>query len=149
MFAVRNRQPQLPEFRSLLPCTWPNRSNRVNLLMFLVVIMSLVDLYMTLQQMTNQGMFEGNPLVVLLVQWTNSSVGIAIYKALTILIAVGLILRLRLYASAELGAWFMMLVLVLLIIQWVRYIAFFDTLDPVIIEQLRNQSGWVIIGEGV
>jgi hypothetical protein len=96
------------------------RSKRVIALLFGVVLMSLGDLYMTLQHLTQIGMLEDNPLAHAIMQY-GSSWGLAAWKLCTVILAAGILFGARRRFSAELGALFCCVVLTWLMVRWVDY----------------------------
>jgi hypothetical protein len=86
-----------------------------------VVVLSLADLVITLTHMRGAGLLEANPLVVLLVRSTGSSLSLVCFKLLTLLICVGLLYRVRHHVQGEIAAWCALLILVGLAFIWDRY----------------------------
>jgi uncharacterized membrane protein YczE len=96
------------------------RAKRVIALLVGIVLMSLGDLYMTLQHLTHIGMLEDNPLALAIMQY-GSSWGLAAWKLCTIALAAGILLYARRRASAEAGALFCCIVMTWLTSRWVDY----------------------------
>ncbi|MHC4947555.1 MAG: DUF5658 family protein [Planctomycetota bacterium] len=97
------------------------RDQRMGRLLAAIVLLSLVDAVLTIGFMRTTGMYEANPLVIRLVEWTGSTAVIGLYKAATVGVGVAILYRLRSRLASELAAWFMTAVLVALTCQWVRY----------------------------
>ena len=72
-----------------------NRSERVKWLLFGIVMLSVADLVLTISYLTTVGLSEGNPIVVWLLQATNSVWALGMYKAVTVTICVSLLYRTR------------------------------------------------------
>ena len=98
-----------------------NRSERVKWLLFGIVMLSVADLVLTVSYLTTVGLSEGNPIVVWLLQATNSVWALGMYKAVTVTICVSLLYRTRFQRQGELAAWCAMLILVALSIWWNQY----------------------------
>jgi hypothetical protein len=101
--------------------TLGRRPFRVVLLGSLIAAMSLIDLYLTLLYLTNSGMSEANPLARAIIAYQSPAV-LAIWKALTVSLCVGILYLVRDRRSAEWGAWVGAVVLALLMAHWTRYI---------------------------
>ena len=98
-----------------------NRCERVKWLLFGIVMLSVADLVLTVSYLTTVGLSEGNPIVVWLLQATNSVWALGMYKAVTVTICVSLLYRTRFQRQGELAAWCAMLILVALSIWWNQY----------------------------
>jgi hypothetical protein len=109
----------LQPISTLSPCE--HRAERVVWLLSGVILLSLVDLFLTLTYLTTVGMSEGNPIAKWLLQSTNSIWPLAIYKGLTVAICVTLLYRNRYHRQSELASWCAMLILVALAIWWNQY----------------------------
>jgi hypothetical protein len=96
------------------------RSKRVIALLVGVVFMSLGDLYMTLQHLTQFGMLEANPFAHAIMQY-GSSWGLGAWKLSTVALAAGILFWARRRASAEAGALVCCLIMTWLTVRWVRY----------------------------
>jgi hypothetical protein len=122
------------------------RPRRVAGVLRIVVALSLLDLVVTLVYMSTTGMFEGNPIVAYLARLSGSCAPIVMYKALTVLIAVSILYRLRTRAQAEAAAWLALLVLCAVTLQWVRYAALIMGADgDQIVQLMMTDPGWVAI----
>jgi hypothetical protein len=82
-----------------------------------IIVLSMIDLALTLHHLRNGGLLEDNPVIVLLIQWTQSPWVLVIHKLATLAICGGVLYRLRDRRSAEIAAW-----LVLGILTWVMYL---------------------------
>jgi hypothetical protein len=123
------------------------RARRTVVLLAAVVLLSVIDLVFTINQMQTHGMAEGNPLVVHLARQTQSVVVISLYKMVTVILSVGVLFRLRRHAQAELAAWCALIILSGLSVQWVRYTGFMEALEPAILSQLHLvDPDWTKLG---
>jgi len=100
------------------------RSQRVAWLLFGVVLLSLVDLFLTVTYLTTVGMSEGNPIAVWLLATTNSVWPLVFYKLGTVAVCVSLLYANRFKRESELASWCAMLILVALSIWWNQYSRF-------------------------
>ena len=124
------------------------RSGRVGRLLLAVVVLSGVDLVLTHAFMSTVGMSEANPLAAGLVRLTGSTLGIALLKATTVLVAVSVLYRLRFSLPAEVGAWFATLILTALTVQWVLYAGEMSALDLTTLDQIRQiDPNWIRVRE--
>lgn len=108
--------PALP----LRPDLSVGRERRVLLLLATIVVMSLADLHMTLEQLTSFGLLEGNPLARSIISY-NSPVILAAWKLATVAMTTGILFWFRRRRSGEVAAWVCWLVLAALMVQWLRY----------------------------
>jgi hypothetical protein len=98
-----------------------HRSERVIWLLTGVVILSFVDLFLTISYLTTVGMSEGNPIAVWLLHTTNSVWPLALYKVATVAVCVSLLYFNRRKRQSELASWCAMIILVALSIWWNQY----------------------------
>jgi len=98
-----------------------HRSERVIWLLAGVVILSFVDLFLTISYLTSVGMSEGNPIAVWLLHTTNSVWPLALYKIATVALCVSLLYFNRRKRQSELASWCAMIILVALSIWWNQY----------------------------
>lgn len=121
------------------------RRLRMLALLTAIVVLSAGDLVLTIGHMSTTGMYEANPLVAGLARMTESSLSIVNFKALTVLVGVGLLYRLRRYGSAELAAWLVAAVLVALSIQWHLYTSEISNMSLMVqVELAVHDAGWVV-----
>lgn len=111
------------------------RDQRVSALLLVVVILSAVDLVLTLGFMTTTGLLEQNPIVQWLVATTNSPAALVAWKAVTVGFSVGILHWLRGYRSAELASWLLVGILAWLTLRWADYFEVVSSLDPEMIAQ--------------
>lgn len=122
-----------------------SRSSRVIALVTLVAAMSAVDLYFTITAVTSVGMNEMNPLARAIMAYESPAM-IALWKAGTVALGCGILLRCRRERSAEFGAWIGFAALAMLMTHWV---SFHDELveiqhDPALVDALGDPT-WVRI----
>ena len=104
-----------------VPRSISSRASRVNFLLTLVVVLSALDLGLTLFWMSTIGMYESNPLVALLARLTGSPLILCAFKVMSVIICVGVLSSLREHVQAEFGAWTAACVLLALAVRWVNY----------------------------
>lgn len=115
---------RLPE---ILPS---RRESRITILIGSFVILSALDLVLTVGHICTIGLFEDNPIIVWLAHSTGSWIAIASYKSFTVAVTSAILFRLRKYRSAEFGAWVCVLVLTLLALVWIEYLNEIRGIDP-------------------
>lgn len=96
------------------------RSRRVIILLCGIVLMSLGDLYMTLEHLTHVGMPEANPFAHAIIQY-GSRTGLIVWKLATVLLATGILFYARRRWSAEAAAVFSCAVMTWLTVRWLDY----------------------------
>jgi len=93
----------------------------VLLALFVVVLLSLADLYLTVLYVTQGSFAEGNPLARAIMH--SQSVGLLVaWKVGSVLTTVGILYTIRKRWTAEFGAWVCCGVLAWLTFQWSSYI---------------------------
>ncbi len=97
------------------------RSERVTWLLGGVVVLSFVDLFLTITYLTTVGMSEGNPIAVWLLHTTNSVWPLVLYKLSTVAVCVSLLYHYRCKRQGELASWCAMIILVALSVWWNQY----------------------------
>lgn len=121
------------------------RPMRVVALLTGVVLLSLGDLSMTLTHVRSVGMFEGNPLARHVIN-LNSPPALAAWKLATLVLAVGILFRVRHTRAGELGAWVCVAVLTWLTLRWVDYSDEVSALDPAATANAaRHDPRWVVM----
>ncbi|MBO6512335.1 MAG: hypothetical protein JJ974_00030 [Phycisphaerales bacterium] len=135
-----------PESRSLtrrVSAPFRDRSFRVIALITLIVVMSVIDLYLTLLYITHTGMTEANPLARAMMEYQSPTI-LALWKAATVVLGVGILAFIRKKRSAELGAWIGCLILGFLMSHWVNFIHEHASLSdgPIMIEAMGDPN-WV------
>jgi hypothetical protein len=101
-----------------------HRSQRVTWLLAGVVVLSMVDLFLTITYLTTVGMSEGNPIAVWLLSATNSVWPLIVYKLGTVAVCVSLLYMNRYRRQGELASWCAMIILVALSVWWNQYSRF-------------------------
>lgn len=97
------------------------RSLRVGALLSVVLVLSLVDLSLTIQHLTTVGFAESNPIASWLIRVTRSTAVLALYKLVTVLVAVGGLFVVRRHRIAELASWGAAALLIALCWRWQVY----------------------------
>ena len=121
------------------------RSRRVIALALAIVLMSSVDLYLTLLYVTSMGMNELNPLARAMMSYESPTV-LAVWKFATVALCLGILFYIRTRRSAEIGAWVGFLVLGWLMTHWVHFIHETRDLDVQVVQELAsNDPTWVVI----
>lgn len=93
----------------------------MHLALFVVILLSLSDLYLTVLYVTQGSFAEGNPFARAIMH--SQSIGLLVaWKVGSVLTTVGILYRIRRTRSAELGAWICCGVLGWLTFQWAGYI---------------------------
>lgn len=105
-----------------------SRSRRVLLLVAGIIVLSLADLVITIAFLRANSMMEANPIAAYLIRVTQSAWVLAAYKALTVLVCVGLICKVRKHIAGEVAAWCAMAILTVMSVMWDQYSRQFD--DP-------------------
>jgi hypothetical protein len=123
------------------------RSQRVAAVLAVALVLSLFDLAVTMQQMSTTGMFEGNPLVRFVVNITGSVAPLIALKALSLLVSISLIMRLRHHWQAEVGAWLSLGTLIMLTVVWGMYLSLMSDLAAASPDELRMYGGFVVIND--
>lgn len=122
------------------------RSRRVLSLSALVVAMGVTDLCCTLAYLRGVGMVELNPLARFLIEH-GGALSLGCFKALSLVICVGLLVRLRARRQAEIAAWVCVAVMVALTIHWANYNAAVAQLTPYLTGVFTPDAAWVRLGE--
>lgn len=132
-----------------------HRPFRVVALSLAIVVMSSVDLYLTILYITHTGMNEVNPLARAMMEYQSPAI-LAVWKIGTVVISIGILMLIRKQRSAELGAWVGCLVMGWLMIHWVGFIESTQYIDiEMTIAQNRDNPTWIMIsteaqvGDGV
>jgi hypothetical protein len=116
----------------------------VNVLLSVIVVLSAIDLALTLYWMKTVGMYELNPLVAYLARATDSPLALSAFKCASVLVSSGLLFRLRNHVQAEVGAWTAALVLVALCVRWANYTHWSAQVDAQTMQQFAIEDrGWV------
>ena len=122
-----------------------HRSRRVMLLVFLICAMSAVDLYLTLLYVTHTGMNEMNPIARAMMEYQSPAL-LALWKAATVGLSVGILLLIRKQRSAEWGAWAGCLVMGWLMTHWVVFIDETRDMNLEVAQALgANDPTWIMI----
>lgn len=126
-----------------------HRPRRVVLLLIAIAVMSGVDLYLTLLYVTHTGLNEMNPLARAMMEYQSPAI-LAVWKATTVAVAVGILLLIRRQRSAEWGAWAGCMVLGLLMLHWASFIEQTKHMTLEVAQAMgENDPTWVMIGARV
>lgn len=121
------------------------RGCRVGLLGLAIAIMSGVDLYLTLLYVTHTGMNEMNPLARAMMEYQSPAL-LALWKAATVTLSVGILLMIRKKRSAEIGAWIACLFLGWLMSHWILFIEETRGMNIEVVHELAaGDHTWVTI----
>jgi hypothetical protein len=115
------------------------RCERVCGVLLAVVVLSVLDLALTLGCMMHSGMFEANPIVVQIARSTQSPMIIGVFKISTVMIGGSVLFRLRRHAQAELAAWLIALILCAVALQWINYLTLASGLPMI----MPHDPAWV------
>ena len=96
------------------------RGTRVVLLAFALVVMSLVDLYITLLYLHSAGLAEENPFARIVMSHGSAEL-LAGWKMMTVLPTVIVLLMYRKRFSAELLGWIACGILLFVTVRWIQY----------------------------
>jgi hypothetical protein len=120
------------------------RSRRVLVLIAGIIVLSVVDLIITLTHLKGAGMAEANPLARFVINATGSPISLASFKLLTVLVCVGLLYKVRRTVQAELAAWCALGILACMSAMWFSYSRNLDSPMEVKLAQTSGVRGdWV------
>jgi hypothetical protein len=122
-----------------------DRSRRVNLLIVGIVLLSLGDLLITITYLRSTGMLEANPIADYIIRVTGSVSVLAVYKAITVGICVGLLYRLRRLVEGEVAAWCAVSILAFMSFQWFHYARQFDATDLELARSTVFGEEWLML----
>lgn len=119
---------------------WSSRSRRVLILVMGIIVLSMADLAITLAYLRAHWMMEANPIAAFLIKYTQSPWSLACYKALTVLVCVVLLVRLRQHKAGELAAWCALAILGVMSVMWHTYSQHFDDADNLVVAQVSSMD---------
>ncbi|MHC4081417.1 MAG: DUF5658 family protein [Planctomycetota bacterium] len=122
-----------------------DRSRRVILLIVGIILLSLGDLLITITYLQSTGMLEANPIAGYIIRLTGSVSILAVYKALTVGICVGLLYRLRRLVEGEVAAWCAVAILAFMSFQWFHYARQFDATDLELARSAVLGEEWLLL----
>ncbi|MCZ6834227.1 MAG: DUF5658 family protein [Planctomycetota bacterium] len=122
-----------------------DRPRRVMLLLASIIVLSLVDLLITLFHLQTTGMIESNPVVVFLVRTTGSAWALALYKTGTVVVCVMLLYRVRKHVQGEIASWLALMILVGVSFMWHYYMQASDSPENVQLAQILHGDEWLIL----
>ena len=119
------------------------RSRRVIVLLCGILVLSVADLYVTLEHLRTVGMLEANPIAAYLIRTTGSAWVLAAYKMATVGVCLTLLFRLRRHGEGEFAAWCAVVILTALSLMWHTYAEELD--HPAELEWVRttNADNWL------
>ncbi len=121
------------------------RGFRVVVLSLAIAAMSSIDLYLTILYITHSGMNEMNPIARAMMEYHSPTI-LAIWKAGTVALSLGILLLIRKQRSAEMGAWVGCLVMGWLMFHWIGFIEQSRHLDMEVIMALNEDNpNWIMI----
>jgi hypothetical protein len=119
------------------------RGYRVVAILCAVLLLSLGDLYMTVEHLTSVGMFEQNP-VARAVMGAGSTLALTLWKLCTVGLGLAILYRARRTAWGEMGAWVCLLALLWLTVRWALYADAAPGMTPYIHALADSHgAGWV------
>ena len=121
------------------------RSRRVLALIVAIIMLSTIDLLITLFHLQSIGMLEVNPLAAYLIRTTGSAWALAAFKALTIAVCVTLLYCSRLDIRGEIASWLAMVILVWVLVMWHFYTQATENPEVVRIAQILHGDDWLIL----
>lgn len=129
---------------ALRPSLFRTRGARVCWLVLAIIVMSAADLHMTLTHLTSIGMGEANP-IARLVMSAGSPALLVVWKVASVMLACAAFCIGRKRPLAEIAAWFCVLVLVWLMLQWSAYAAEMTRVCPSLHMAMQAEAGglWV------
>ena len=120
------------------------RCRRVIVLIGAIIILSLADFLVTMTHLKSTGMVEANPIAVYLIRTTESPWVLASFKALTVLICVSLLFKLRRHVEGEIAAWCAVLVLAGMALMWHSYSRSLTELEGIrMVEAAAGDENWL------
>lgn len=108
-----------------------------------IIVLSLGDLLITITYLRSTGMIEANPIAECLIRLTGSLSVLALYKAVTVGVCVGLLYRLRHHVEGEVAAWCAVAILAVMSFQWHHYTRQFDHADVELAHRWALSDEWL------
>ena len=121
------------------------RSRRVLVLIGVIILLSTVDLLITLFHLQSIGMAEGNPLAAYLIRTTGSAWALAVFKGLTVAVCTTLLYSARRDIRGEIASWLALAILAGVLVMWHFYSQEMDNLDMVRIAQNLQGEDWLVL----
>jgi len=122
-----------------------DRPRRVMMLLAAIVVLSLVDLLITIAHLRSVGMVEANPLAAYLIRTTGSWWALALYKSATVAVCVVLLHRARRHVQGEIASWLALVILVGVSVMWHCYMQESESPDVVRIAQVVHGDEWLTL----
>ncbi len=134
-------------FPDVLRGRLPARAVRVVFMLAVIVVLSLLDLLLTLIYVTEIGLIEDNPMARLVLETGGPRLLVAA-KVASVGFCVGVLFWARRRGFAEVAAVFGMVVLIWLTIRWMSYMRVFSGLTASMEEfEHHGQGAWVTLAE--
>jgi len=141
---MRSRPSTLP-VEPRLNLVLGDRPRRVMMLLAAIVVLSLVDLVITIIHLRSVGMVEANPLAAYLIRTTGSWWALVLYKSATVAVCVLLLHRARRHIQGEVASWLALVILVGVSIMWHCYMRESESPEVVRIAQAVNGDEWLML----
>lgn len=119
------------------------RCRRVGLLIFLIVALSVGDLWVTYTFLSSFGMEEANPFAQFIIRQANP-LALVLFKVGSVMGCVSLILLVRHRRQGEFAAWTAAAILIALTVRWAHYtseLAAFD--ESVMFQEAQRSDVWL------
>ncbi len=134
-------------FPDVLRGRLPARPVRVTFLLAVIVVLSILDLLLTLIYVTEIGLIEDNPVARLVLETGGPGLLIAA-KLASVGFCVGVLFWARRRGFAEVAAVFGTVVLIWLTIRWMSYMHVFSGVSASMAEfEQHGQGAWVTLAE--
>ena len=124
--------------------TLAHRENRVAMLLIAVSSLSLLDFFLTLNQMQTVGMAEANPIVVTLMRMIPSAWALGGLKAFSLVTSLTLLHLARHTLTGELGAWLALAIMIGVTAMWGMYLQI-DVANSLADMPGSMIEGWVVL----
>jgi hypothetical protein len=119
------------------------RSRRVIGLLLVMLLLSAIDLGITLDQMTTVGMLEQSPFAHAVVKVSGTSTSLIFLKTISLIVNMGILCSLRHRWQAEVGVWVGLGILCWLMVRWSLYLQIMVSIDAELLSSLAKQSEWL------
>ena len=120
------------------------RTRRVIVLLAGIVVLSLADLVITMVHLRSTGMAEANPIARFVIGASQSPLSLICFKALSVMICVVLLYKVRKTLQGEIAAWCALLILAGLSLMWFHYARQYESpLDLQLAQSQLEGHMWV------
>ncbi len=121
-----------------------SRPRRVLVLLTGIIILSLADLVITMVHLKSTGMAEANPIARFVIGFSQSPLSLICFKALSVMICVVLLFKVRRTLQGEIAAWCAMLILSAMSVMWFHYARQYEsTIDLQVAQTELGSNLWV------